>query len=355
MRVWYNHGFSQTRDAFALIREAMPEAFLIATHGRETAPVLQIADHADGGVDQIVETDEGRLAYLDWCLDFARRHRVDVFVAQRARIFLARHAAAFAAIGTKLVVAADAGTLEAIEDKGSFYERCAAAGLPTPLTIPFHGEAEFQAAHRAIFDAGHSTCVKPRHGVFASGYYRLVENMPLFKSLMRIDDRVLDRNVFVTALRTNPEPSAMLAMQHLPGREWSVDCVCDQGEIIAAVSRSKHGYSQVIEGDGPAMDLARQVARLFDLSNLVNIQLKSSRKDRDVPHVLEINTRMSGGCAYAALAGVNLPYIQLLLATGRLDRSALPTPRRVLGASINQVIDISELEAAHVAEESEDA
>jgi molybdopterin-guanine dinucleotide biosynthesis protein A len=158
---------------------------------------------------------------------------------------------------------------------------------------------------------------------------------------MHIDDRVILHEYMASAIAGAGTISPFLVMQHLPGTEWSVDCLCDNGGILAGFVRSKRKHSQLIDANPVLMNLAGRVAKQFKLSNLVNIQFKSASKEEDDPHILEINPRMSGGCSYGALAGVNLPWLQLLHASGQLTPADLPVVRTTLAATISQAIDIT--------------
>lgn len=347
VRIWYNHGYSQTRDAFVLLRQASHSALtLFATSTNARAPVLAEADvfQLEPTIDR--KSVAGQDAYADWCLDFAHRNCIDVFVVQRGRSIIARRAEAFAAIGVRLVIAATADMLDLIEDKARFYEHCANAGLPTPASHEVRSVDAFDNALRAISALGFDACIKPPQGVFGAGYWRLDDSTTLFGQLMAPDERRLQTGVVRAALREMEQrlPRApmprVLVMQYLPGSEWSVDCVCDRGTIVAGVTRQKIGASQIVGADPKIMALARRVAETFGLSNLVNIQFKAADADNSLPHVLEINARMSGGCFYADLAGLNLPAIQLQQALGTLDRSSISPPRRLIVAAVNKAIEL---------------
>lgn len=348
MRIWYNHGYSQTRDALVLLRAADPSLTLVATHANPLTPIFLAADIHAAEPRIPRDTPAGARAYTDWCLAFAQGHRIDLFVAQRARGDIARRAADFAAIGTRVIVAADADTLATIDNKARFYAASAAAGLPTPQSHEITTPDAFDVAVAALRAAGHAPCVKPPVGVFASGFFRLDDATPLFHQLLAIDDRALPTAVIRSAIAgMGAAMPPLLVMQTLPGAEWSIDCLCDRGRILAGVARRKEDQTQVIETRGPAMDLAARVARVFDLSNLVNIQLKADAAG--TPHVLEINPRMSGGCLYAALAGLNLPHLQFLLASGRLTPAAIPVPRPVQVAAVADAVDLGSLLAPSLA------
>ena len=337
-RIWYNHGYSQTRDALALLRRESAGIVLIASHATATSPAFLEANvvAVEPSIDRT--SDAGAAAYVAWCLDFAATHRVALFVVQRGRTAIAKHAADFAAIGTQLVLAADAATLEAIEDKARFYAATSAAGLPTPDVVEIADADGFDAAVTGLRALGHDICIKPPHGVFGNGYWRLRDDISLFAQLMTPDARELRTSVVRQAIAAlGTQLPRMLVMQYLPGVEWSVDAICRDGALLTGVARRKIGATQVIETSGPALDLAGRVARLFSLSNLVNIQLKADAGG--VPYVLEINPRMSGGCLYADLAGLNLPWLQVLKATGRWPAVA-PQPVATTVAAVNAAVDL---------------
>lgn len=236
--------------------------------------------------------------------------------------------------GVRVLLAADAERLDVIEDKARLYEAAAASGLPTPIAVAVRSLAEFDEALAAILERGLEACIKPPRGVFGAGYWRLRDDVSLFEQLMDPDARAIQTRIIRQALsECATETPPLLVMQYLPGQEWSVDCVCRDGRLIQGIARRKTGSTQFLETHGVAMTMAARVTEVFGLSNLINIQLKSSLSSADVPHLLEINPRMSGGCLYADLGGLNLPYLQLLNA---LDR--LPERSSSAGASADRVI-----------------
>ena len=348
MRVWYNHGYSQTRDAFVQLRQANGLSVnLIATSANPVATVFQEADFfaVEPQIDR--STTIGQNAYVDWCLGFAREHRVNVFVVQRGRSVIARRRSEFEAHGITIVVAASGDMLDEIENKARFYEICRVAGLPTPACREVHNLEEFDQAVGELRELGFEVCIKPPHGVFGAGYWKLDDETTLFYQLMNPDDRRIKSNIVrdalleMAGLRSAADMPRLLVMQNLPGCEWSVDCVCDNGAIIAAVARKKIGTRQILDASPEILALAGRLANVFQLSNLVNIQFKDAGTDGSKPNVLEINPRMSGGCHYAELAGLNLPDIQLRLVTGTLDNVHIPAARTVIATAVSKAIEVA--------------
>ncbi|MFS0735855.1 ATP-grasp domain-containing protein [Sphingomonas sp. 1P06PA] len=297
---------------------------LLASHRDPAAPVLAAADEAfaEPDLDRRADPD----GYAGWCIDQCAARGIDLFVAQNGRFDLADRAADFARVGTRLAVPADRATLELIEDKGRFHAAATDHGLPTPWTREIHDAPSFDAALAEAAALGHEPCVKPPHGVFAAGFWRLDPAVPLFATLMNPDAHRIAPAALRAAIADAPDPVRLLVLQHLPGAEWSVDLVADAGTTLVAVARRKLARAQRLEADGPAIDIARDAVRAFGLSGLVNVQLKAATADDRDPRILEINTRMSGACRYTEHAGVNLPWIQIGTLLGLVDRAAIPHP-----------------------------
>ena len=342
VRLWYNHGYSQTHDAVRLVKAAMPQAHIIVSHDRALAPARLAADqaHDEPAIDR--SRPDGAAAYAHWCLEFARQHGIDLFIVQRGRAGIAAAADAFAAQGTRLALAAGPDQLALIEDKAQFYAATAQAGLPTPAWEQVHDIAGFDAACARIGALGHGLCIKPPRGVFAAGFFRLLNDGPLWPLLANRDAHALPIATARAALaELGDAMPPMLVMQHLQGREWSIDCLCDRGRIVTGIARAKHHHWQAIGPIGPELKLAHQLAEQFRLHSLVNIQLKAASPGDADPHVLEINPRMSGGIGYAALAGVNLPALQVRHALGMLDAQPV-VPQAVRAAMIAQPMALPE-------------
>ena len=323
--IWFSHGYASIRDAVTMIRDGARvgghRVRLLASHPDADAAVLEAADEAF--LEPRFDGDKDRLA---WYLDTCRTHRVDLFVPGFGKAKLAPHAAAFAAVGTKLLIPADADTLTLLHDKARFTAAAVAAGLPMPWTREVGDAAGFDEALDDLAALGLPACVKPPQGVFGAGFWRLDPGISAFAALMDPDTRCLPPRVMRAALTDAQGPTPLLVMEHLPGDEWSIDALCDQGRTIAAVARRKTGRAQAIEVAGPALDIARAAIALFGLSGLVNLQCKAAG-DRDAdPRLLEINARMSGGCLYTAASGVNLPWWHVALALGLAQESDIPRP-----------------------------
>jgi carbamoylphosphate synthase large subunit len=340
--IWFNQGYSSVRDALVMIgEEAGSNVRLLASHRDPYAPVMHVADEVLVEPKAARSTPEGEAAYLDFCLQTCAERGVELFVAQAGRVMLAAHSQAFAAIGTKLLVPADSETLQLIDDKARFYEVALAAGIPMPWTREISDVDGFDAALAELDGRELRACVKPPQGVFGGGFWRLKRERALFATLMNPDSHEIGRAAMREALAASPG-QRLLVLEYLAGPEWSLDCVCKDGELVVGVGRRKLGRVQRLEVDGPIYDIARHAVRRFGLSGLINIQCKAAdREGRDV-RLLEINSRMSGGCLYTRYSGVKLPWIHVALELGLIDRGDVPIP--VGGALVSPSAEAYEIE-----------
>jgi len=330
--VWFDHGLSSVADALTLLNEDRLDGLhLIASHRDHHAPCLHLAD--ESFVEPAFDTDDraDRPALLEWCLDQCRERRIDVYAVQSRQRHLAAHAQTFERAGTRLVIAGDADTLDVIDDKIRFHAAASAAGLPLPWTVEVGGAAAFDAALAQLADdpmaGADGACIKPPHGIFGAGYWRIDDAATAFDALMDPDARRLPASLVRDALVTAGRPLRLLVLEFLPGPEWSVDCLCERGALLAGVARLKSGRVQRLAVDGLSIELARRTVAAFELSGLVNVQLRSADPDPDGDlRVLEVNARMSGGCLYTRASGLNLPWWHIALATGARTAEDLPVP-----------------------------
>ena len=113
----------------------------------------------------------------------------------------------------------------------------------------------------------------------------------------------------------------MLLMPYLSGREYSIDVVCEYGEVLAAVTRYKEGKIQHIGYDKAVMEVVTALIKAFNCDGIVSVQTKQN--DEGQHCVLEINSRPSGGIGYTAHSGIDLTQIGFGYWLGLTDKPKL--------------------------------
>lgn len=316
LTLWLNRNIASSYNVLESIRGALQPGEnwrIVTTHHYQHSAVFQLSDAH--------ELEPGKVddrAYLDWCLDFVRRHGVNVFLpGTRLRQIVAARGE-FETLGVRILAAADADTLHTLDSKPRLYRALPPDLVPIPEYHVFDTRAGFEAAYADLRRRHRVVCFKPCVGVYGIGF-----------RIVRPESRAVD-DLFSAQKSVRP----MILMPYLPGPERSVDCLGHDGELVRCVVRRKtmiDGYQEL--QDHPAVvESVRRLTRHLRLTGLYNVQFR----DLDgVSYLLEINPRMSGGLYCSCLSGVAFPYwaLRLLLGTARVED--VPQPR--VGFRVAQV------------------
>jgi carbamoylphosphate synthase large subunit len=338
MRVWFNRTFSSVYTAIKLIREADTAGrfHLIHSNPNPHSPAGRVA-HAffvePTGLDQP--------AYTAWCLAFCIEHRIDIFIPGKGATLLANEIDRFAAIGTRIQSVGTHDALASIHDKARFYAQTVVDGAPVAEFAPFETLAQFDAAHAQLRPRHHKLCVKPSNSVFGLGFAILDEERSSAALLIEGVEYHTGLQDFRRGLGELGTVRTMLLMEYLDGHEYSVDCVGDNGRLVAAVARKKpmqSGRGQLIDMRADILGATAELARLYGLSGMFNVQF---REGGGQLRLLEINPRMSGGIGMACVAGPNLPYISLCGFADGFDAVTVPPVRD--GIRVMELADATEL------------
>jgi carbamoylphosphate synthase large subunit len=308
MRVWFNRTFSSVYAAIGLIREADTEArfHIIYSNANPHVNAARVAHEF-----HLEPTGLDTEAYIAWCLDFCRDNRVDIFIPGKESTVLAGEHARFAAQGTRVLSAGSVAALELIHDKARFYATVDLPLAPVAEFRVFEDVQQFDAAYAELRDTHPTLCVKPSESVFGLGFAVLDEERSSAALLLAGEQYRIGLDDMRRGLAELGAFRTMLLMEYLDGHEYSVDCVGDNGRLVAAVARKKPrkaGRGQLIDMRQDILDATTKLAADFGLNGCFNVQY---REGGDALRLLEINPRMSGGIGMACVAGPNLPYIAL--------------------------------------------
>ena len=107
----------------------------------------------------------------------------------------------------------------------------------------------------------------------------------------------------------------MLAMEYLPGHEYTVDMLCEKGKVLYSMCRRGLNVQTSIILDGVVEDkpeiirLCNQVAEKLKLTGNIGFDVKE-RAD-GTPVIMECNPRATAGVSEFAASGVNLLYLNI--------------------------------------------
>ena len=243
--------------------------------------------------------------------------KIDVLLplVTRELIPLSNHIRAFEEKGTRVLVSPIA-SLEIANNKSRLYEFLQWRGLPVP---EFRIVETVEQFSDAINDLGYpqkTICFKPSVSNGSRGFRIVSEKINELDLLfnhkpstvyIKLDDaiRILSSGKF-------PE---LLVSEFLPGDEYSVDCLANQGETVIAIPRLRkrmiNGISvegEFVKNEG-IINYCTQIIRQLQLHGNIGIQVKQSATGDYL--ILEINPRVQGTISAALGAGVNLPLLAI--------------------------------------------
>ena len=327
-RVWFNKNLSSTSFVIQTIRDAVAAScldgdgfFIVCSHPQANASVVPVAD-----LFEIEPTGLGAKGYVEWCLDFVQRHRIDVFIPRNYASDIAANTERFEALGVKMIQPGSPELLALIKNKGLFYEALGADLVPQPGYKVVANREEFALAFHELSARHNKVCFKPTEGIGGKGFQIITtDGKPIHSSW---DNSLLSVD-YVEALAdfaTREDFPELMMMEFLPGQERSVDCLAQDGRLLAGIVRLKSfdGFEELLEDNPLLVEYARRITARVGLHGLYNVQFMESG---GVQYLLEVNSRMSGGVHYTAHSGVCLPYWAIRLALGTAQPGDIPEPR----------------------------
>lgn len=320
--LWLAEAQSSLRDMLLSLQNIKDKhaLHLIASHRHDRPEILSLADTA-----MTEPSDDERVA---WVVKNAISHGASVLLTGRNGADYEMYRDELTRSGVRLLTgASDRQTLLDIDDKFAFTKICQAHNIPVAKAWQFSTADELT---RLIEQHGHERlCVKPVHGIFAEGFWILDNhhgNTDPFYHLYHTDFKKIHTDEFIHAYKNSTlmKDKPMLLMPYLSGQEYSIDVVCEHGEILGAVTRHKVGSVQYVGYEQSVMDVVIPLIQVFGCDGIVSVQTRADDKGRH--HVLEINSRPSGGIGYTVHGGLDLTVLGMLYFAGltnkpRLDES----------------------------------
>jgi len=216
-------------------------------------------------------------------------------------------------------------------DKWATIARLDRMELPVPATRVVRCGDELRAAARALGYPDRSLVVKPRSLSGGLGVWRLGAAGDVLATSPRPQVPV---EAMAEILDRMPRAVDVLVQEELSGVDTSVDVLCRDGRVLAAVSRTRKSTlgglcvaGTVGAADGALLGVIEALMRALNWSGIANVQLIV---DDACAVVYEINPRAAGSIGVCAHTGLDLLSAAITLAeTGApLDLAAV-RPRTV--------------------------
>jgi carbamoyl-phosphate synthase large subunit len=255
--------------------------------------------------------------FIDTMLAVCRQKNIQVILplVTKELLPLALHKKEFEAAGIHVILS-PAAAIELANNKCRLYEFLQKNGMTVPLFRTVKNPDEFKQAAAALNYPEKDICFKPAISNGSRGFRIVTEKINELDLLLNQKPQSL-YITFEHALRilSADKFPELLVSDYLPGPEYSVDCLVNQGKTVLCVPRSRrkiiHGISAEGEfiNDEDISSYCTRISALLQLHGNIGFQLKKSESGE--PLLLEINPRLQGTVCAALGAGVNLPVLAI--------------------------------------------
>lgn len=218
-------------------------------------------------------------------------------------------------IGTHVLVS-DENALSIANDKGRLYQHLEQFGINIPKYRIVHNLEEFNDAVEYLDYPNKKICFKPCISNGSRGFRILDPVADEFHQLFYEKPNNLYMNIEkVRELMTAHTFPTLLVSEYLPGMEFSIDCLADNGKPIVCVPRSRTKMKEGISVEGEFIHnkeiirYCEDIIKSLHLHGNIGIQVKQS--EEGAYKILEINPRVQGTISSGLGAGVNLPLLAI--------------------------------------------
>lgn len=255
--------------------------------------------------------------FIDHILEFCEKNKVQVILPLVTKELwpLATHRKEFEEKGIQVLVS-PMSSLEIANDKSKTLQFLEWRGLPVPAYRVVETLDQFRDAVKELGFPEKEICFKPSVSNGSRGFRILSEKINeldlLFNCKPTASYIKLEEAIRIFSSGHFPE---LLVTEFLPGEEYSVDCLANQGETILAVPRLRKKMINGISVEGEIVqdhliiEYCRNIISGLRLHGNIGIQLKRSL--HGIPLILEINPRVQGTISACLGAGVNLPVLAI--------------------------------------------
>lgn len=258
--------------------------------------------------------------YIEKIIAICRKEKITTLIPQYGDelVTLSRNLVLFNNLGIKVLVTPDVEKLTIANSKTALYKYFALDNfIPKYKSVNTLKELE-----NAIFELGYPdkpVCMKPAESEGSKGFH-IITNEKIDILNERPGSAKTSWEILKNQLQQYSKLPQILIMEYLPGTEYSVDCVCKEGETVMCIPRQRIETSMgvavesLLEKNDEIIHMSKKIIKALNLSYNINIQFKYSSEGK--PMLIEINPRVSGSLVANLGAGVNMLELALKLAYG---------------------------------------
>lgn len=201
--------------------------------------------------------------------------------------------------------------IDPLSDKVTMYQWLQTRGITVPTHYRARSQDELKQAANALGYPKKSFIVKPSASRGGRGVWVVSSNASSMNNLsqsLAVDAITLEN--LSEMLKYSPTPVSLMAMEHLEGDVFDVDLLAREQQIYYLIPRRRFHPRTVpfrgctLEKHDGVLNLCKKLQSLLSLTYLFDFDIVVGTDN--VPHLLEVNPRLSGSTIATISAGINL-------------------------------------------------
>lgn len=295
MRVWFNHWFS---TAYYFIQSLQRSGFyVIASNKRDTCVYKTNAN------EFYFEPDIDGEDYINYCIDFCKEHKVDIFVPRKEMKYIIQQLGKFDELGVKVLCESNEEIFDIFESKSktaSYFKQLNIVSVPE--TICVNTAWDFLSAYKTIREHYGDVCLKYDCDEGGQSYKRIVNIEPSMSRISENNGLAYSLEHILKCMLTVDSFRDIVVMPYLNGTEVSVDCLGLGSDFIAVPRYKCSNRVTRLEQNISIYNICKKLWESAGLRVPFNVQFRYHNGDL---YILEVNTRLSGGSWKAKYVGID--------------------------------------------------
>jgi carbamoyl-phosphate synthase large subunit len=271
--------------------------------------------------------------FLPTILKLCKDHEIQVLLplVTRELEILSGYKQALLEAGTKVIVS-DFDSLSIANNKLSLMQAVQDAGIEVAPFFKANSAVEINKYAKMLGYPEKKVCIKPALANGSRGMRILDEASGTLEAFFneKPGNTHLSLQTVMDVFGDSHLPD-MLVMEYLPGAEYTVDALLENGEALVLLPRKRvamnNGISVagIFENHQEIIDYSKKIFMALKLDGPNGLQVKANEEGKY--RILEINPRLQGSTTTAMGMGINLPLMSVLKASGEDISSHLISPR----------------------------
>lgn len=268
-------------------------------------------------------SQSGDKNYISDLLTICKKEKVRILIPvdPKELVLIAGSKNKFEKIGT-LVLLSSLESIQIAEDKEKFFIFCKEKEIPVPDFIKAKSYKDFR---KAVFQLGYpekAVCFKPKISSGTRGFRVLSSKHNRLHSLLKDHPGSVMADFFevCSILKAAKHFPEILVMEFLPGKEYTVDILANNGEAQIIIPRTRDKIllggsflGQVVKEE-EIIKHSKKIVEGLNLNTIVGIQFRKDEKG--ALKAIEVNPRIQGATLLSVAAGVDIVHLAIKNALG---------------------------------------